>query len=229
MQTDMQDTEDPGSASDPTNYFRQPGYARAVAERDRREHPGHLRDGRAHRRRREQHDRRQRRRRQDLGRRPGRAHRDHVERHGDPRQRGQHGRQLPEYYVVTNAQGSSAQVEIIDSGGASGTDDLVVFGTNQADTLTLNSSGSGAVRSDVRRRERHVDGADQRAAASTGSRSTRSAATTPCSRTTPPSRPSSTSAPATTRWSSAPCRSSPIRATARSSTRTASPSPTRRT
>ena len=52
--------------------------------------------------------------------------------------------QLPEYYVVTNAAGSTAKVDIIDSGGASGTDDLIVFGSNQADTLALNAAGSGA-------------------------------------------------------------------------------------
>src|SRR6202012_5672786 len=50
---------------------------------------------------------------------------------------------LPEYYVITNAQGGTATIDIVDSGGGSGTDDLIVFGSNQADTLTLNASGTG--------------------------------------------------------------------------------------
>ena len=40
--------------------------------------------------------------------------------------------------------GNTAQVDIIDSGGGSGEDDLVVFGSNQADTIELNSAGAGA-------------------------------------------------------------------------------------
>ena len=50
---------------------------------------------------------------------------------------------LPEYYVITNVPGSTAGIDIVDSGGGSGTDVLVVFGTNQVDTLTLNSAGTG--------------------------------------------------------------------------------------
>src|SRR5262249_32565928 len=51
---------------------------------------------------------------------------------------------LPEHYVITNAPGSTAKIEIVDSGGGSGTDELVLFGTNQADNLTLNAPGTSA-------------------------------------------------------------------------------------
>ena len=52
---------------------------------------------------------------------------------------------LPEYYVITLKPGTTlTQVDINDSGGASGTNDVVVFGSNQADTIELNSAGSGA-------------------------------------------------------------------------------------
>ena len=54
------------------------------------------------------------------------------------------GDNLPEYYVVTIMPGSSGGVDIVDSGGGSGTDDLVVFGSQQADTLTLDAAGTGA-------------------------------------------------------------------------------------
>ena len=54
------------------------------------------------------------------------------------------GDNLPEYYVVTIMPGSSGGVDIVDSGGGSGTDDLVVFGSNQPDTLTLDAAGTGA-------------------------------------------------------------------------------------
>ena len=51
---------------------------------------------------------------------------------------------LPEYYVITIVPGSTMGVDIVDSGGGSGTDDLVVFGSNQADNLTLGAAGQGA-------------------------------------------------------------------------------------
>ena len=54
------------------------------------------------------------------------------------------GVNLPEYYVITIVPGSTAGIDIVDSGGGSGTDDVVVFGSNQADTLTLDAAGQGA-------------------------------------------------------------------------------------
>ena len=51
---------------------------------------------------------------------------------------------LPEYYVLTIVPGSTAEVDIVDSGGGTGTDDLVVFGSNQPDTLELDATGAGA-------------------------------------------------------------------------------------
>ena len=51
---------------------------------------------------------------------------------------------LPEYYVITIKPGSAAVIDINDSGGGSGQNDVVVFGSNQPDTVQLNSAGSGA-------------------------------------------------------------------------------------
>src|SRR5581483_9601634 len=147
MQTDMQDTEDPGSSTDPTTDFRQPGYgeqwrsatveniAGIFAAADLTGGDGNNTivvndvDGKIW----------------VAGQGAlnvttwnGNAILDNADNTGNP------DADLPEYYVITNAAGSTAQIQIIDSGGASGSDDLVVFGTNQADTLTLNSYGSGA-------------------------------------------------------------------------------------
>ena len=51
---------------------------------------------------------------------------------------------LPEYYVITFTPGTTMGVDIVDSGGGSGTDDVVVFGSNQSDTFTLGAAGQGA-------------------------------------------------------------------------------------
>ena len=52
----------------------------------------------------------------------------------------------PERYVISIVPGNSARIDIVDSGGGSGADELVVFGTNQGDDIRLNAAGSGAFR-----------------------------------------------------------------------------------
>ncbi|MDF2733121.1 MAG: hypothetical protein K0S92_1758, partial [Desertimonas sp.] len=42
--------------------------------------------------------------------------------------------------------GNHARVDIIDSGGGDGVDEVVIFGTNQGDNIRLNAAGSGAFR-----------------------------------------------------------------------------------
>ena len=48
--------------------------------------------------------------------------------------------------MITINPGNHARIEIIDSGGGSGVDELVVFGTSQGDNLHLNAAGSGGFR-----------------------------------------------------------------------------------
>ena len=52
----------------------------------------------------------------------------------------------PERYVIAVVQGNHARIDIVDSGGGSGADELVVFGTSNGDNLHLNAAGSGAFR-----------------------------------------------------------------------------------
>ncbi len=51
-----------------------------------------------------------------------------------------------ENYVVSILPGNSTRVDIVDSGGASGVDRIVIFGTSQADSLTLDGAGAGSFR-----------------------------------------------------------------------------------
>src|SRR5439155_5247941 len=52
----------------------------------------------------------------------------------------------PERYVIAIVAGNHARIDIVDSGGGSGADELVIFGTNQGDDLRLNAAGRGAFR-----------------------------------------------------------------------------------
>ena len=52
----------------------------------------------------------------------------------------------PERYLVTINPGNHARIDIVDSGGGSGVDELVIFGTNQGDNIHLNAAGSGGFR-----------------------------------------------------------------------------------
>ena len=60
--------------------------------------------------------------------------------------RGNEENDLPEHYVVTVNLDNHARVEIADTGGGSGVDELIVFGTNESDNIALNAAGSGAFR-----------------------------------------------------------------------------------
>ena len=60
--------------------------------------------------------------------------------------RGNTANGAPEHYVVTINVGNAAKIDIVDTGGGSGVDELDVFGTNQADNLYLNAAGSGSFR-----------------------------------------------------------------------------------
>src|SRR5207253_7016679 len=53
---------------------------------------------------------------------------------------------FPEHYVITVNLDNNALIQIVDTGGGSGVDDLVVFGTNQADNIALNAAGAGDFR-----------------------------------------------------------------------------------
>ena len=52
----------------------------------------------------------------------------------------------PQYYVLTIVPGSTAGIDVVSSGGGAGVNDVVVFGSNQADTVTLNATGAGSYR-----------------------------------------------------------------------------------
>ena len=49
----------------------------------------------------------------------------------------------PERYVVTLPFANHARIDIMDTGGTSGVDDLIVLGTSQPDDVTLAASGTG--------------------------------------------------------------------------------------
>ena len=51
-----------------------------------------------------------------------------------------------ENYIVSILPGNSTRVDIVDSGGASGVDRIVIFGTSQADSITLDGAGAGSFR-----------------------------------------------------------------------------------
>ena len=51
-----------------------------------------------------------------------------------------------ENYVVSILPGNSTRVDIVDSGGGSGVDRIVIFGTSQADSITLDGAGAGSFR-----------------------------------------------------------------------------------
>ena len=50
----------------------------------------------------------------------------------------------PEHYVIAVLNDNTAQIDIIDSGGNTGEDELVLFGSPKADTIELTAAGSGA-------------------------------------------------------------------------------------
>ncbi|TMC40761.1 MAG: hypothetical protein E6J28_00745, partial [Chloroflexi bacterium] len=51
----------------------------------------------------------------------------------------------PDHYVITIGPGSTAQIDVADSrGGSGGSADVVVFGSQQADNITLNAAGTGS-------------------------------------------------------------------------------------
>ena len=60
--------------------------------------------------------------------------------------RGNDVNQFPEHYVITITLDNIARIDIVDSGGGSGVDMVVILGTNQGDDLALNAGGSGSFR-----------------------------------------------------------------------------------
>ena len=56
--------------------------------------------------------------------------------------------------MITIALESDARIEIADTGGGSGVDYVIVYGTNQADDIALNAAGSGALPRRLRPRPR---------------------------------------------------------------------------
>ena len=52
-----------------------------------------------------------------------------------------------EHYVITIPLDNAGRIEIVDTGGGSGTDALVIRGTSEGDNLILNAAGSGSFRS----------------------------------------------------------------------------------
>ena len=51
-----------------------------------------------------------------------------------------------EHFIVTIPLDNGGRIEIVDTGGPSGVDILIIYGTNQADDIVLNAAGSGSFR-----------------------------------------------------------------------------------